>query len=134
MSRGLKINNPGNIRKSKSVWQGEIVPSSDPELKQFKKIADGYRAMFVLLYTYFKKYGLNTIEKIITRWAPPIENDTAAYISKVSSSTEIPEDKILTYNETDMKKLAAAMSAVEQGVPAKINDVNAGWDLLKKKL
>lgn len=32
MSRGLRNNNPGNIRRDRDKWQGEIVPSQDQSL------------------------------------------------------------------------------------------------------
>ena len=53
MSRGLRNNNPGNIRRDRDKWQGEIVPSQDQSFKQFSSMAYGYRALikFCLLYT-----------------------------------------------------------------------------------
>jgi hypothetical protein len=42
----------------------------------------GYRAGFVILHTYLV-HGLNTIEKIIVRFAPPTENNTENYITSV---------------------------------------------------
>ena len=37
--RGLRNCNPGNIRKSADVFQGEIVPSGDSDFKQFRTMA-----------------------------------------------------------------------------------------------
>lgn len=73
MTRGLRNNNPGNIRNSKTVWQGEIVPSTDRSFKQFKTMAYGYRAMIKLLQNYRKLNGCRTISDFINRWAPPVE-------------------------------------------------------------
>ena len=47
MSRGLANCSPGNIRQSKTRYQGEVVPSRDKAFKQFQTMAWGYRAMFV---------------------------------------------------------------------------------------
>ena len=44
LPRGLRNNNPGNIRNSSTVWVGEITPSKDKSFKQFKSMAYGYRA------------------------------------------------------------------------------------------
>ena len=45
MSRGLRNNNPLNIRLSATtVWQGEIRPSQDRSFCQFRTMAQGYRA------------------------------------------------------------------------------------------
>lgn len=66
MSRGLRNNNPGNIRLDGVHWKGEKEPSADKEFKQFKTMAWGYRAMFQCLNTYYTKYGLDTIRKMIS--------------------------------------------------------------------
>ena len=58
MSRGLRNRNPGNIRRSGVRYVGEKVPSGDPEFREFVAVEWGYRAMFVLLYTYRLRYGL----------------------------------------------------------------------------
>lgn len=50
--RGLRNNNPLNIRRSADLWQGLRKEQSDPEFFQFESIAWGYRAAFVVLRTY----------------------------------------------------------------------------------
>ena len=82
LPRGLRNNNPGNIRISPTRYKGEIVPSSDRAFKQFKSRGWGYRAIFVLLESYHKR-GIRTIRQIISRYAPSFENDTEKYISSV---------------------------------------------------
>ena len=79
LPRGLRNNNPGNIRRNSDVFQGEKT-SSDKEFKQFKSMAYGYRAIFKILSNYYRNYKLDTIRKIIGRWAPENENNTNAYI------------------------------------------------------
>ena len=39
LPRGLRLNNPGNIRISQTKWQGEVIPSADKSFKQFKTLA-----------------------------------------------------------------------------------------------
>ena len=68
LPRGLRNNNPGNIRINDDLFQGEIRPSKDKSFKQFTTMAYGYRAMFKILSNYFKNYKLDTIRKLITRW------------------------------------------------------------------
>ena len=80
MSRGLRNNNPGNIRRGGGHFKGERLPSLDPAFKQFETIEWGYRAMFVLLDNYRRRHGLQSIREMIRRWAPPVENDTERYI------------------------------------------------------
>lgn len=131
MSRGLRNNNPGNIRQNSDNFLGEIKPSTDPAFKQFESIEYGYRAIFVTLNTYQKKYGLSTIRAMISRWAPPKDNnDTEAYIRAVSSESGVPENSHITSTNKDvMVPIVAAMSRVENGVAANIADVQRGWDL-----
>lgn len=131
MSRGLRNNNPGNIRQNSDNFLGEIKPSTDPAFKQFESIEYGYRAIFVTLNTYQKKYGLSTIRAMISRWAPPKDNnDTEAYIRAVSSESGVPENSRITSTNKDvMIPIVAAMSRVENGVEANITEVQRGWDL-----
>ena len=89
MSRGLSNCNPGNIRQSKVRYKGEVQPSRDPAFKQFESLAWGYRAVFVLLHTYRVRHGLRTVRGMISRWAPPVENHTEAYIRAVAADTGI---------------------------------------------
>lgn len=134
VSRGLRNNNPGNIRKSESSkYLGEVLPSQDPAFKQFESMSWGYRAMFVLLYTYQKRYKDRTIRQMISRYAPPCENDTEAYIRAVASRSFVPADSnISADNKEVMVPIVAAMSQVENGTPADMADVRAGWDLFLK--
>ena len=69
LPRGLRNNNPGNIRRNSDVFQGEKT-SSDREFKQFKSMTYGYRAIFKILSNYYRNYKLDTILKMIERWAP----------------------------------------------------------------
>src|SRR5215203_5673098 len=79
----IKGNNPGNIRKNpKSKWQGEIPGPGD--FVTFDSLVNGYRAQIKLLSNYVKA-GHDTINKIVTRWAPPSDNNpTEDYVKFVS--------------------------------------------------
>lgn len=132
MSRGLRNCNPGNIRHSIARFRGEVRPSRDTAFKEFSSLAWGYRAIFVVLNTYRKKHGLRTLPEMISRWAPPSENHTSAYIQAVQRMTGIPLDEpICTDDEQTMIPLAMAISQVENGVPASRADVEAGWRLYR---
>lgn len=129
-SRGLRNNNPGNIRKNGIVYQGEVVPSKDEAFKQFTTMAYGYRAMFTVLHTYARKYGINTIATMIERYAPATENYTQAYIEAVSEWSGVPATSHLTTTNAEvMIPVVAAMSRMENGAPAVMKDVEAGWKL-----
>lgn len=128
--RGLRNCNPGNIRKNETVYQGEVVPSRDNDFKQFTTMAYGYRAMFVVLYTYQKRYGINTIASMISRYAPAYENHTKAYIEAVSDYSGVPATSHITTTNGDiMIPIVAAMSRVENGEAAVMSEVEAGWKM-----
>ena len=133
LPRGLRLNNPGNIRISQTKWQGEIIPSADKSFKQFQSLAYGYRAIIKLVRNYFVFYDLNTIEKIINRWAPPHENKTKEYIDFVCKDANIRVNTTIdVYNETMMCAIAGAISKMENGVNIKVDTkaVHDGWKLL----
>lgn len=132
MSRGLRNCNPGNIRRSKTRYKGERQPSRDSEFKEFESMAYGYRAMFILLDTYSRRYGLCTIRQMLNRYAPPTENFTDGYIRFVSEKTGIAPDEIInTRAARDMVPVVAAMSQIENGVAAVMDDVHRGWELFE---
>jgi len=120
----IKNNNPGNIRHVKTQsWQGEILPGSSPFVV-FDSLQNGYRALMLLLKNYMGA-GYNTIEKIITRWAPPSENNTAGYIQFVAGYTNIPAGKALDPSPGILQLLAAAISEMEHAGTLAQSDLNA---------
>jgi len=128
MTRGYINKNPGNIRQNNEVWKGEVIPSGDPDFKEFKTMPYGYRAIFVLLRTYIIRLGLDTIRKIISVYAPPSENITASYIRSVSDRTGLDPDEILDVNDAvTMKNIVAAISYHENGITPDLRDVDAGY-------
>lgn len=130
MSRGIRNCNPGNIRRSRVRYRGEKHPSSDPDFKQFESMAYGYRAMFILLDTYRKRYGLNNLRQMIGRYAPPEENHTALYVEAVSDLAGIrPDEELDTRSRRVMVPVVAAMSRIENGCAARRQEVEEGFDL-----
>ena len=90
--RGLRNRNPGNIDYNPAnQWQGQLkpVPAIEKRFARFNTPENGIRAMGKLLLTYQRKYGLRTVKAIIGRWAPDVENDTAAYVHAVEVSSGI---------------------------------------------
>lgn len=94
-------------------------------------MAYGYRALIKLLQNYRKLYNLKTVAEMINRWAPEHENNTSGYISRVCREMQVPSTYVPDINDKDsMCAFAAAISQVENGVPAVMNDVRKGWELL----
>ena len=67
---------------------------------------------------------------MVTRYAPPIENHTENYIRYVSEWSGVGVDVPLdTQSDKVMIPVVAAMSRIENGIPAVLADVDAGWNL-----
>lgn len=132
LPRGYRNNNPLNVRKNAAnAWKGKVVPGSDPAFEQFITMAYGYRCALYLLRKYIGQ-GHNTIRKIVTKWAPPSENNTASYVNSVATRTGIGADTGIDRNDQQkLCKIAWAMAWVENGyAPASMDDIYAGWSLL----
>ena len=66
---------------------------------------------------------------MISRYAPPTENNTEAYISRLCRATGIDRDAPLdTLNSEQMVPVVCAISAVENGVEADWQCVTRGWE------
>lgn len=109
--RGIRNNNPGNIRSGDS-WRG-LSGVDDAGFVIFSGPEWGIRAMTVLIRNYRNLYGIRTIRGIVSRWAPTNENDTGAYISSVSQQTGIGPDQDLS--DAQLPQLLAAIIRHENG-------------------
>ncbi|QDH85551.1 structural protein [Proteus phage vB_PmiP_RS51pmB] len=107
--RGYRNKNPGNIRHG-SKWQGLAPNQTDAGFCQFVSHEYGIRAIYKLMQTYQNKYGLNSIEAIINRYAPPNENHTQNYINRCAADLGISRDARI--NTGDMKTLVALAKAI----------------------
>lgn len=113
--RGIRNNNPLNIRHG-NVWLGEVAKPNDPCFEQFCTMEYGIRAACIILRRYIRRYGHDTIRTIISTWAPSNENDTNAYVEKVSKTMNLNPDKPIRYeDEETMCALVQAMCLVECG-------------------
>lgn len=133
--RGLRNNNPLNIRRSSDKWQGLSPVQDDKEFFQFLCAAYGWRAAFVILTkSYYAKRGIKTIEGIIRRWAPSSENNTEGYIRRVCEYTGLSRSLILqppAERPAIWLMIGYAMARVENGTPdIAVNDMLAGWNML----
>ena len=132
--RGIRNNNPLNIRLSSDKWQGQINGKGNIDGNSslsseraggeavfcvFSSMEYGWRAAFVILCkTYYGKYKLRTIRDIVSRWAPAKENNTPAYIRHVSDYTGIGPDRDLgdpQTHPTNWLLIGYAMAVMENG-------------------
>lgn len=112
-TRGIRNNNPGNIRVSKDQWEG--MTGDDGAFVIFDTPDSGVRALAKNLMSYGRQ-GYDSIEKIINRWAPPNENDTKSYISSVVAATGIPATQSIDLTNPDvLASLSEAIGYHETG-------------------
>ena len=136
--RGIRNNNPGNIEKGQD-WNGERKNQKDSRFEEFQSPEYGIRAMGMIIRTYHKKYGLNTIEGIVTRWAPPNENDTENYIKVVSQISGINPKVELNlfnngkvYNRKALSKILKAMIRMENSYEYPDETIEKAINMLPK--
>lgn len=99
---GVRNNNPG-----------AIMPGG--KLAQYPDMQTGLQALDGNLASYGKQ-GVNTISGVISKWAPPNENDTQAYIKDVSQRLGIPANqKIDLSNPLQRQALSTAIALHENG-------------------
>lgn len=115
-ARGIRNNNPGNIRH-KDKWQGLALQQTDANFCVFVAPEYGIRALTRILQNYQAKYGLNTVSAILSRFAPPLENDTNSYIDHVCRLLGVQQDtEINVFKEDVMMKLLKAIIRHENGI------------------
>lgn len=133
LPRGIRNNNPLNIRKG-DAWLGMVDNPTDPEFVQFVEMVYGVRAAFIILHRYFTVYRIDTIEGIISRWAPSTENNTKSYIRAVCQRTGLDASDKLCYKDTEtMVKLIDAMIWVECGCTIDRNIILRAYALVFKR-
>lgn len=109
-------NNPGDLR-----YAGQAGATNEGGFASFKTLAEGIAASNKQL-NLFAARGINTIDQIISKWAPPNENNTAAYkayISKVVGKglneqlTAADRQKLLQgiFNQEGVNKVGAPQIA-----------------------
>lgn len=131
LPRGLRNCNPGNLRRSEDRWQGLREVQADPEFFQFVSMPYGYRALIKTLQTYRRLHGCATVRDMIYRWAPPGENNTAAYLRAVCQDLQVPDSYVPDVDDREtMVALAMAVSRVENGTRAVRREAERGWGLL----
>lgn len=117
LPRGIRNNNPGNIERNKTPWRGLCADqSADTRFCVFDAPEWGIRAMAKILLTYYTRYGLNTVRGIVSRWAPPSENDTDAYVHAVAARLGVRTDERIDVHQRNvMTALIRAITAHENG-------------------
>lgn len=106
--RGERNNNPGNLNFAGQA--GAALERPGGRFARFETAFDGLRALSRQLTLYAGR-GINSIEKIISTWAPASDNNnTAAYIQAVSERLGVDPQAAL--NMGDPQTMSALMSSI----------------------
>jgi hypothetical protein len=102
---GIRNNNPLNMREVGINWNNKT--GENRGFTTFKLPFDGIRAAANDMKNKMNN-GINTIRKIVSVWAPPTENKTAAYVANVSKKTGLDADQTIE----NFEQLAAVIEAM----------------------
>ena len=115
MSRGIRNNNPGNIRIGEP-WRGLSAEQTDHAFAQFEHATYGIRALCKILITYQDRHGLKTVSKMINRYAPPSENDTGEYSRHIAAELGVTErEAVDVHDPVIMRGMLAGIILHENG-------------------
>lgn len=106
----FNYNNAGNIMWFGVNWyQGEIGGVNYAGLAKFSDVRYGISAIAKILWYYQSHYGLNTIRQMVTRYAPPSDNNTNQYIEFVTAGVHsytgfnnVNADSVIDFTATPM--------------------------------
>ena len=123
--RGVRTNNPLNL----SFANQPNAIGTDGRFAVFQTPEEGVAASVRQLQLYGQR-GLNTIDQIVSRWAPPSENNTPAYIQAVAQRVGVsPNQEIDLSDPNIMRRLVNAMSVQEVGRVIPEDVLQRGVDL-----
>lgn len=119
MPRGIRNNNPGNIRINQSSnWKGKVTQQNNTDgiiwevdgekklliLKDYEQFIDitfGIRAMIIFIKTCQTKYGINTIEGLINVYYPHNKKMVESFIKFLEKNTMIQRNYEFSYRDYD---------------------------------
>jgi hypothetical protein len=127
MTRGLRNNNPGNIKDDGTAWEGLDTPRNDGVFLRFVSPEYGIRAMGKILTNYVAVDGVApTVNGLVRRWSA---TDQDAYVNKVSGDLGVDQDASLDLSSV-LPALIASMIGMEDAVnPYSADVITAGLNL-----
>lgn len=98
LPRGIRNNNPGNVKRTPANWEGET--NNDSTFETFSGPDKGVRAIGKII----NSNSNLSIRDFINRYAPPTENNTQAYISAIELAGISPDKKVSEVSKLDLTK------------------------------
>ena len=134
---GQRINNPFNVRSSKSNdWQGSDASLREGGYEGFINPDYGIRAADRVLENYGKNSNIETLRGALNRYAPSSENPTESYVDYISDKTGIDPDEKIDLSDPSLRaRLLSPMAQFESRstfspdqISSAINRANEGND------
>ena len=119
-------NNIFNIRAGRAQWLG--MTGTRKGFVEFDTQEHGIRAWLVLMRTYRKAYGCRTIRQIVSKFAPPSENQTERYIRYCCQVVMISDTKNIN-KDIEYCMLGVAMARMETGTALDVGTIS---EIMKK--
>ena len=109
---GQRINNPFNIRQYNQGFVGET--GAEDGFISFEDPMYGVRAADKVLTTYGRDRDIDSIRGLVSRFAPPSENETQSYIDYISGQLGIDADAEIDLSDPAMRsRILAPMAKIE---------------------
>ena len=115
LPRGIRNKNPGNIKLG-TDWDGLAAEQTDPTFCIFDEAVMGIRALMRILLTYRFTHKKTNVDSIISRWAPPSENNTEKYIEFVCKKLDVKQLDDLDNSIEHYLPLVKAIIQMENGM------------------
>lgn len=120
-TRAWRNNNPGNIRMSDFSRRAGAIGTAGG-FAVFPDERTGMRAVKQLLRS--KSYNKLTIAGAISRYAPPSENNTAAYHRSIEKLTGLSINRMMSdLSDTELDKVVNAIRRIEGWKPGTVVEI-----------
>ena len=128
--RGIRNNNPLNL----GFVPGQVGlvsdAPSDGRFGRYRTMEEGVAQAERQLQRYQTRDHLDTVRKMISKWAPPNENDTDSYVQAVSRAMGVdPDAPVSLNNQATAAAMISAMARRETGRSLDPAVVNRGVGL-----
>jgi hypothetical protein len=121
LTRGMRNNNPFNLRFSFSKWQG-LVGKDDKGFCIFDSLEHGVRAGIINLRNGYFNQKL-TIQLLVSKYAPAFENNVQNYVSHLCSYSNVFNPDYIPCNLADYVLICKGIVRMEQGFDAVDEDL-----------
>lgn len=136
LSRGLRNMNPGNL-DFRHQEGAELEQHATPRFARFKTMEDGISAFARQMQLYASR-GQDTVRSIISKYAPPNENNTVAYMNGLAKSLGVGVDQHMapggSFDDDKLRTLMAGVSKIENSKgQLSLDQINAGIRLYRQR-